>query len=85
LEFIKSNKIVVEIQGHTDNSGTVSHNQKLSENRAISVYNYLINNGLDKKYLKYKGYGASKPVAGNETEIGRAKNRRTEFVIIGKE
>jgi outer membrane protein OmpA-like peptidoglycan-associated protein/tetratricopeptide (TPR) repeat protein len=85
IEFIKSNKIVVEIQGHTDNTGTVSHNQKLSENRAKSVFNYLINNGLDKIYLKYKGYGASKPIAGNETEIGRAKNRRTEFVIIGKE
>jgi outer membrane protein OmpA-like peptidoglycan-associated protein/Tol biopolymer transport system component len=85
LEFIKSNKIVVEIQGHTDNTGTVSHNQKLSENRAKSVFNYLISNGLDNKYLKYKGYGASKPIAGNETEIGRAKNRRTEFVIIGKE
>jgi flagellar motor protein MotB len=85
IEFIKENKIIVEIQGHTDNSGTVAHNQKLSENRAKSVFDYLVNKGINTKYLKYKGYGSSKPIADNNTDAGRSINRRTEFIITGKE
>jgi Tol biopolymer transport system component len=85
VEFIKKNKIIIEIQGHTDNSGTTSYNQKLSENRAKSVFNYLIDNGIGNKYLKYKGYGSLKPIADNSTDKGRSVNRRTAFVIIGKE
>lgn len=72
----------IEIGGHTDNKGSLEYNQKLSENRAKSVYNYLINQGIDASRLSYKGYNFSKPVETNDTAAGRAKNRRTEFTIL---
>ncbi len=82
MELLTNNpKMAIEIQGHTDNVGDIKLNDKLSENRAKSVYDYLINNGIDKKRLTYKGYGATKPRADNATEEGRKKNRRTEFII----
>ncbi len=84
INFINNNKVFIEIQGHTDNTGTQSYNKQLSENRAKSVYNYLINNGIEKKYLTYKGYGFDKPIASNKTNDGKAKNRRTSFLITGK-
>jgi len=83
INFMTINKnLNVEIQGHTDNTGTKTHNQALSANRAKSVYNYLINNKIDKKRLRYKGYAATQPIADNNNKIGRAKNRRTAFKII---
>ncbi len=82
-EFLTENKhIKIEIGGHTDNVGTKVYNQTLSENRAKAVYTYLIKKGIDAKRMSYKGYDFSKPIADNETEEGRAKNRRTEFKII---
>ncbi|NPA37032.1 MAG: OmpA family protein [Chlorobi bacterium] len=72
----------VEIGGHTDNVGSEQYNKVLSENRARSVYNYLISKGIDKKRLTYKGYGYSQPIADNNTEEGRAKNRRTEIKVM---
>ncbi|MEJ5996003.1 OmpA family protein [Pedobacter sp. Du54] len=82
LDFLTSNdKISIEIQGHTDSSGESKFNEKLSENRAKEVYNYLINNGIAAKRLRYKGYGSTKPRADNTTEEGRHQNRRTEFII----
>ena len=72
----------IEISGHTDNQGGEAYNQKLSENRAKSVFEYLLNNGIDKSRLSYKGYGEEKPVDSNDTEEGRANNRRTEFKIL---
>lgn len=84
VSFLKTNdNLKVEISGHTDNIGTDKANQTLSENRAKSVYDYLISQGIDASRLTYKGYGAKKPRATNDTEEGRAKNRRTEFRIIG--
>ena len=81
--FLINNGVVkIEISGHTDNVGGSSHNQKLSENRAKSVYTYLINKGIDAGRLTYKGYGDTKPLSDNATEQGRAINRRTEFKII---
>ena len=74
----------VSINGHTDNISGAEFNQTLSESRAKAVYDYLVEKGIDKSRLQYKGYGMSKPVASNNTEEGRAKNRRTEFVIIEK-
>jgi outer membrane protein OmpA-like peptidoglycan-associated protein len=85
IEFLRENPtIYIEIQGHTDNIGNDAENLKLSSNRAKSVYDYLIANKIDSKRLTYKGYGKTIPVASNDTEEGRARNRRTVFVIIRK-
>lgn len=77
----------IRIEGHTDGGvkGTdPSYLQKLSQDRANEVMNYLISKGIDKKRLEAIGYGSSKPVADNNTEEGRKKNRRTEFEVIGE-
>lgn len=85
IEFLRANPTVsFEIRGHTDDVGQESTNQKLSEERAKAVYNYLANKGISPIRMKYKGYGESMPIAPNTTEAGRAKNRRTEFYITGK-
>jgi len=82
IEFLKeSPTIKVEIQGHTDNIGDPKTNQVLSENRAKSVYDYLLSKHVNSNRITYRGYGANSPVAVNTTEEGRAKNRRTVFVI----
>ncbi len=72
----------VEISGHTDNVGSKDLNLKLSENRAKSVVDFLINAGIDRSRLSSKGYGDSKPIDDNNTPEGRANNRRTEFKVI---
>ncbi len=83
LDFLMDNKSVkVEISGHTDNSGTSKYNNDLSLRRAESVFNFLVEKGIDPKRLSFKGYGALKPVAPNDTEISRQKNRRIEFRIV---
>lgn len=71
----------IEIRGHTDNVGTAQYNKILSEKRALSVYNYLIINGINKSRLTYKGFGDTIPVAPNDSDEGRALNRRTEFKV----
>ena len=68
------------IEGHTDSTATAAHNQQLSQRRAEAVKAYLQKAGIDGARLKAVGLGATKPVAGNETEIGRAQNRRVELV-----
>ncbi len=78
----KNPRLKIEIGGHTDNKGSKEYNQLLSENRARSVYNYLIEKGIDKTRLTYKGYGLTMPIDTNDTEEGRANNRRTEFKVI---
>lgn len=80
----KNPTLKVELAGHTDNVGRPADNQKLSEERAKVVYNYLVAHGIDAHRLAYKGYGETQPVADNSTEEGRAKNRRTTFTIIEK-
>jgi outer membrane protein OmpA-like peptidoglycan-associated protein/Tfp pilus assembly protein PilF len=85
IEFLTANPTVhIEISGHTDNVGPDQINQTLSENRAKSVYQYLITNGIVAGRLIYKGYGKTQPIASNDTDEDRAKNRRTEFKIISK-
>jgi outer membrane protein OmpA-like peptidoglycan-associated protein len=67
------------IEGHTDSTSTPQHNQDLSERRAASVKNYLQSAGIDPSRLKTIGYGQTKPVASNDSELGRAQNRRVEL------
>jgi OmpA-OmpF porin, OOP family len=85
VDYLKSKPALkVEVQGHTDKVGTPKYNQKLSEQRANAVMNYLISKGIAKERLCVKGYGFSKPVDTNSTEEGRAKNRRVQFNPISK-
>jgi outer membrane protein OmpA-like peptidoglycan-associated protein len=84
-DFLKKNgTLKIELRGHTDNVGKPADNMVLSENRAKAVYQYLIDNGIVKERLSYKGFGQTKPIATNDTPEGRQKNRRTEFRITGK-
>jgi outer membrane protein OmpA-like peptidoglycan-associated protein len=84
-EFIdylgKNPALHVALQGHTDNVGNPTANMTLSENRAKAVFDYLVSHSIDKSRASYKGYGETKPIASNTTEEGRAKNRRTVFVV----
>ncbi|MDX1350643.1 MAG: OmpA family protein [Putridiphycobacter sp.] len=73
----------VEISGHTDNTGSSTLNNKLSQARAEAVVAYLTQNGISASRLEAKGYGSTNPIASNNTEQGRQDNRRTEFKIIG--
>lgn len=77
-------KLRFDIHGHTDNVGTQEYNQILSDKRAKAVYDLLIEKGIDEKRLRYRGFGFSRPISKNDDEDGRAKNRRTEFIIIAK-
>lgn len=74
----------IEISGHTDNTGKPADNLTLSNNRAKAVINYLGTKGISATRLSYKGFGATKPVADNKTEAGKAKNRRTELRVVAK-
>ena len=81
--YLKENPAIkIEIQGHTDNVGNPKDNEALSSNRAHSIKFILEELGVDSKRINAKGFGASKPIAPNTTEDGRAKNRRTEFMIV---
>jgi OmpA-OmpF porin, OOP family len=83
--MLKNNKqISIEIQGHTDSTGVATFNQKLSEARAGSVKAYLTQKGVAPHRIATKGFGASLPVAPNNSEQGRALNRRVEVKILGK-
>lgn len=73
----------IQIDGHTDNVGQQKDNLALSNNRAKSVVGYLLSKGINQQRLSYKGFGATKPVADNNTEAGRAQNRRTELSVTG--
>jgi len=79
--FKKNDSLKIELRGHTDNTGDEKSNQQLSEERAKAVADYFISKGIEAKRISYKGYGSSKPVAPNDTEEGKAKNRRVEFLI----
>lgn len=84
VELLQENpSLRVAISGHTDNIGKPEDNLLLSTNRARAIVNYLVEKGIQTNRLTYKGYGASMPIADNQTEEGRAKNRRTTFTITG--
>ena len=72
---------IIQVQGHTDSTGSASFNQTLSEKRAKAVYDFILANGLKTSGLTYVGFGATKPVASNDTDEGKSKNRRVELKI----
>jgi len=81
VQMMKDNPdLKISVEGHTDNVGTPQSNQTLSENRAKAVMNAIISKGIDKSRLSSKGWGQTKPIADNQTEEGKAKNRRVELV-----
>ncbi len=75
---------VIEVEGHTDNMGEPANNQRLSERRAYSVRDYLVRAGVRTESLSAIGYGASRPIASNDTAAGMARNRRIEFNITAR-
>lgn len=82
--FLRDNSsISIEISGHTDNAGSLDYNVDLSERRAKAIVNYL-SAFIDPRRLLYRGYGPSRPIADNETDEGRAKNRRCEIQILSR-
>ncbi|MCC6369462.1 MAG: OmpA family protein [Bacteroidia bacterium] len=81
--LLRNPQVIIQINGHSDNSGLNFKNQKISELRAREVFEYLIKKGVQNK-MHFKGYGGSQPIADNNTPAGRAKNRRVEFEIIKK-
>lgn len=72
----------LRIEGHTDDTGTPERNEELSRNRAMRVREYLVSKGIDAGRLESEGFGNTKPLDSNETEAGRANNRRVDFVIL---
>lgn len=74
-------QVRVLVAGHTDSVGADDYNMKLSIRRAEAVYRYLVNRGIDPERMRVEGYGESNPVASNETDAGRAQNRRVELQI----
>ncbi|MBC8266050.1 MAG: OmpA family protein [Flavobacteriales bacterium] len=82
--LILNKNLKVAIHGHTDNIGSASANLLLSKNRAKAVFTFLLDNGIVAGKLDYKGFGKQEPIASNDTQKGRAQNRRTEFVILGQ-
>jgi outer membrane protein OmpA-like peptidoglycan-associated protein len=85
VDFLQKNPTVeIEIAGHTDYKGTDEYNINLSQGRCQSVVDYLINQGIDTYRLTPQGYGEGRPIDTNETEAGRANNRRVEFTVLKK-
>ena len=80
--LLDSPQMRIEISGHTDKTGTESLNLILSEARAKTIVEYLVECGIDSSRINFKGYGSSQPIADNVSAEGRAKNRRVEFKIL---
>lgn len=84
VDYLENNpKLQIEIGGHTDPSGSEQNNQWLSEQRALSVRDFLVSAGISPDRIQAKGYASTQPIADNETTEGRSRNRRTDFKIIG--
>lgn len=77
----KFDKTLIDVNGHTDSTGSVAYNQGLSERRAMSVAGYLNSQGVDPRRVSALGFGPSQPIASNATAEGRAQNRRVEIQI----
>ena len=83
--FIENSNYIIEVQGHTDNTGKEEVNKSLSDKRAHAVMDYLVKKGVDPARMTAIGYGSDKPIEDNKTKAGRAKNRRVEFAITFEE
>jgi outer membrane protein OmpA-like peptidoglycan-associated protein len=82
VKMLKDNASVrVNVDGHTDSRGADQYNQALSERRAQSVVDYLVEKGIPRSQLTARGFGESKPIAGNDNDANMARNRRVEFVV----
>jgi serine/threonine protein kinase/outer membrane protein OmpA-like peptidoglycan-associated protein len=75
--------VKLQVEGHTDNYGDDAYNQALSEERARAVQVYLVSQGIPRKAITAKGFGGSLPIASNETDVGRQRNRRVEIIVSG--
>ena len=85
VDFLEEGTVsLIEISGHTDDVGSDKLNQILSQKRAESVVKYLVSKGIDSQRIKGVGYGESKFLDTNKTELGRSKNRRVEFLVLKK-
>ncbi|NOS56120.1 MAG: OmpA family protein [Cyclobacteriaceae bacterium] len=83
VDFLKQNsKVSIEIAGHTDSKGSDTYNANLSQGRSQSVVDYLVSQGIEASRLEAHGYGESKPIETNDTDEGRANNRRVEFTVL---
>lgn len=83
VQLLKANPTLrIELSGHTDDVGADAANMTLSDNRAKAARDYVVSKGIDATRITAKGYGETKPVASNETEEGRAQNRRTEVMVL---
>jgi len=84
-DALKENPNVrVSVEGHTDARGTDQYNERLSVRRAEAVFRYLVNHGVAPERMETVGYGKSRPVADNDTESGRAQNRRVELRVVSE-
>lgn len=80
--LLETKSLNIEIRGHTDNVGNPKSNLALSTDRSFTVMDYLLQKGVPKSRISFKGFGDTKPIAENTSEAGRSKNRRTEFIIL---
>ena len=83
--LVENPDIRLDLRGHTDSIGSLAYNYILGENRAASVKDYLISIGINPSRIEVASFGKEIPIASNDTEIGRAKNRRVEIRFIRKE
>ncbi|MES2512943.1 MAG: OmpA family protein [Bacteroidota bacterium] len=83
-QLVSQKTMTIDIKGHTDNVGDETKNQGLSEKRAKAVFDYLISKKISPGQLYYHGLGSKEPIASNETEEGRKKNRRVAFIVVTK-
>lgn len=81
----KHEEVRIRLEGHTDNVGQYEDNLQLSKDRALAVKSYLVDQGIEAGRLEYEGYADTRPIADNETPQGRAKNRRTAFLVLNSE
>lgn len=85
VDFLKRNSHVeIEISGHTDSKGSDDYNLNLSQGRSQSVVDYIVSQGIESFRLTAHGYGETKPIDSNDSDAGRANNRRVEFTVVKK-